>query len=109
MADYRNRAEARRADSANLPRVTRSVERGHQIRVVTRKGSMRIRITCLCQLDRPSPWAPPSTGTDAGDWRLYNDLPHDPAAGDFTPVDTATGVTLRAPLLIAEAATMSAE
>lgn len=82
---------APRGPDGNLPRATLAVDTGHQIRYVRRDGESLIRVTCRCQLDRVSPWAPLAEADGHPDWALYNDLPHDLRAGTFVPVDEATG------------------
>ena len=79
------------------PRQTVAVTGGHQIRLDddNRRG---LRVSCTCQDGRLAPWAPLTPYGGDGHWRVFNDIPHDPAAGDFVPVDEATG---RAPAAVA--------
>ena len=71
------------------PRQTVAVTGGHQIRLDdNRRG---LRVSCTCQDGRLAPWAPLTPYGGDGHWRVFNRIPHDPAAGPFTPVDEATG------------------
>ncbi len=66
---------------------------GHQIRLTTvRVAGFRVRIVVGCRCTRERLLA---TDGQQDHWALCNQLQHDPAAGDFTPVDETTGAVLR--------------
>ena len=62
---------------------------GHQIRLTTvGVAGFRVRIAVGCRCTRERLFA-----TDGAEdqWALFNQIEHDPAAGEFTPVDETTG------------------
>ena len=73
------------------PRQTATTTDGHQIRLTDDPGRRGLRVTCTCQDGRTAPWAVPVPYTGDGHWKVFNDIPHDPAAGPFTPLDETTG------------------
>lgn len=72
-------------------RMTFTRTTGHQIRLIEDRVHRGVRVTCICQDARTSPWGSVSPYDVPDHWIRYNQLPHDPAAGAFEPVDVITG------------------
>ena len=61
---------------------------GHQIRCKRGRGTQAAHVVIGCRCGAP---ARVSADGVCDWWAIYNHLTHNPAAGDFTPLDEATG------------------